>query len=143
MRSRSAPPRSPRPPGEALLVTRAGADAARIEALLARGVRVAEVPAGADRGVDLQAALARLAAEEINELLVEGGPAISGSFIAAGLVDELVLYVAPSLLGDRARRMMELPLLEDLGARWRFDFRDVRRVGPDLRLTLAPSGRGG
>ena len=131
------------PPGEALLLTRAGADAARIEALLARGVRVAEVPAGTDRGVDLQAALARLSAEEINELLVEGGPAISGSFVAAGLVDELVLYVAPSLLGDRARRMVELPLLEDLGARWRFDFRDVRRVGPDLRLTLAPSGRGG
>ena len=68
---------------------------------------------------------------------------MASSFVAAGLVDELVLYLAPSLLGDRARRMIEPPLLEDLGARWRFEFRDVRRVGPDLRLTLAPSGRGG
>jgi len=131
------------PPGEALLLTRPGADAARVEALRVRGVRVVEAPATAERGVDLPAALSLLAAEEVNELLVEGGPVLSGAFIAAGLVDELVMYLAPALLGDRARHMAELPLLEDLGARWRFEFRDVRRVGPDLRLTLAPCRGGG
>jgi diaminohydroxyphosphoribosylaminopyrimidine deaminase/5-amino-6-(5-phosphoribosylamino)uracil reductase len=58
-------------------------------------------------------------------------------------VDELVLYLSPSLLGGGSRRIAELPLLEDLETRWRLAFADVRRVGPDLRLTLAPPAEGG
>lgn len=131
------------PPGEALLLTRADADVARLAQLRARGLRVAGIPGGSEGGLDLRATLALLAAEEVNELLVEGGPVITGAFLAAGLVDEFVFYLSPSLLGGGSRRIAELPLLEDLEARWRFTFADVRRVGPDLRLTLVPSEGGG
>jgi diaminohydroxyphosphoribosylaminopyrimidine deaminase/5-amino-6-(5-phosphoribosylamino)uracil reductase len=131
------------PPGEALLMTRTDVDAQRVTALRARGLRVVQVPGAAPHGLDLHAALARLAAAEVNELLVEGGPVITGAFLAAGLVDELVLYLSPSLLGGGSRRIAELPLLEDLETRWRLAFADVRRVGPDLRLTLAPPAEGG
>jgi diaminohydroxyphosphoribosylaminopyrimidine deaminase/5-amino-6-(5-phosphoribosylamino)uracil reductase len=130
------------PPGQALVLTRTGADPERIAALRARDVRVAEI-AATEHGLDLQAALALLAAFEVNELLVEGGPRIAGAFIAARLVDELVLYLSPSLLGGGARTLARLPEIADLESRWRFGFREVRHVGPDLRLTLVPPERGG
>jgi diaminohydroxyphosphoribosylaminopyrimidine deaminase/5-amino-6-(5-phosphoribosylamino)uracil reductase len=89
--------------------------------------------------VDIAEALQRLAALECNEVLVEAGPTLAGSFVASGLVDEIVLYVAPSLLGDSARAAFALPQpLNSLATAPRFSYHDVRRVGPDLRLTLRP-----
>ena len=89
--------------------------------------------------IDIPAALQRLAALECNEVLVEAGPALAGSFAASGLVDEIVLYVAPTLLGDAARPAFALPQpLRALSERVRFTYHDVRQLGPDLRLTLRP-----
>ncbi|MCW8808460.1 MAG: bifunctional diaminohydroxyphosphoribosylaminopyrimidine deaminase/5-amino-6-(5-phosphoribosylamino)uracil reductase RibD, partial [Rhodanobacter sp.] len=91
-----------------------------------------------DGGLDLGALLALLAARDINELHVEAGPTLCGALFAAGLVDELLLYVAPVFLGDRARPLLFLPPLDDMSRRWGLDVVDRRAVGDDLRLRLRP-----
>ena len=89
--------------------------------------------------VDIETVLQRLAELDCNEILVEAGPRLAGSFVASGLVDEIVLYVAPTLLGETAQPSFALPQpLRALADRARFSFRDVRMVGPDLRVTLRP-----
>ena len=83
--------------------------------------------------------LERLAVLEVNELLVECGPRLAASFLRARLVDELILYVAPTLLGADAPALTALTGLEPgtIDAE-RFVFGDVCRMGADLRLTLTP-----
>jgi diaminohydroxyphosphoribosylaminopyrimidine deaminase/5-amino-6-(5-phosphoribosylamino)uracil reductase len=83
--------------------------------------------------------LRRLAELECNEVLVEGGPRLAGSFVTAGLADEIVVYLAPSVLGHTARPSFELPQpLRSLAERTDYHYRDVRVVGSDVRLTLRP-----
>ena len=89
-------------------------------------------------GLDLQAVLGVLAGRGVNELHVEAGPTLCGALFAAGLVDELLLYVAPVLLGDRARPLMALPPLDDMARRWSLNAMDRRMLGEDLRLRLRP-----
>jgi diaminohydroxyphosphoribosylaminopyrimidine deaminase / 5-amino-6-(5-phosphoribosylamino)uracil reductase len=113
----------------------------RIEALRAQGVEVVLAGTDADRRVNLESALTALGRLEINEVLVECGPVLAGSFLQEGLVDELVLYIAPSLLGDSARGLARLPGLESLARRLQFRFADVRPVGEDLRITAIPTLR--
>jgi diaminohydroxyphosphoribosylaminopyrimidine deaminase/5-amino-6-(5-phosphoribosylamino)uracil reductase len=92
---------------------------------------------------DLARVLALLAEREANEVLVEAGPRLAGSFICEGLADEFVLYLAPHMLGHDSAPLAMLPMLDDLGDRWEFRYTDVRQVGPDLRLTLVPVIREG
>jgi len=97
---------------------------------------------GTDRRVDLERMLSMLAEREINELHVEGGAKLNGALLAAGLVDELLLYVAPSLLGDPARGMFELPSpLGRLADRVPLDVASIDRIGGDWRV-LARISRG-
>lgn len=104
-------------------------------------VRHVRLP-GPDGRVDLVAMLSLLAAEGINELHVEAGAKLNGAMLAAGLVDELLLYLAPSLLGDPSRGMFALPrALSKLAQRVQLDIRDSTRVGDDWRL-LARVARG-
>lgn len=86
--------------------------------------------------VDPRAALSELGRREINEVMLEAGSRLSGAMLARGLVDELVVYMAPDLLGGEAHDMFLIPGLENLGDRRRLSFRDIRMVGRDLRLTL-------
>ncbi len=88
--------------------------------------------------LDLSWILEDLARREINEVWVEAGARLGGALLAGGLVDELILYVAPMLLGHDARPLAVLPELERLDQAPRWQWRDVRRVGGDLRLTLRP-----
>lgn len=88
--------------------------------------------------LDLPAVLAKLAKCEINSVLVECGPTLAGALLRENRVDELVVYLAPSLLGDSARGLASIPGLERLAARIQLQFTDVRRVGPDLRITAVP-----
>ena len=74
----------------------------------------------------------------MNELHVEAGPVLNGALLRAGLADELLLYLAPTLLGDTARGMFELPPLATLSERRALDLRDVRRIGEDLRILARP-----
>jgi diaminohydroxyphosphoribosylaminopyrimidine deaminase/5-amino-6-(5-phosphoribosylamino)uracil reductase len=90
-------------------------------------------------GLDLRDVLALLAARGCNELHVEAGPTLCGALLAQGLADELLIYVAPLLLGDSARPLLHLPALEDMGARWNLKLIDQRLLGQDLRLRLRPA----
>ena len=70
----------------------------------------------------------------INELHVEAGFKLNGSLLREGLVDELLLYLAPSLIGDASRGLFNLPALDDLAEKRTLQWRDVRQVGSDLRV---------
>ena len=85
--------------------------------------------------VDLHALMRELGRREINELHVEAGFKLNGSLLRAGVVDELLLYMAPCLLGP-AQGLARLPVLEQLDHRLSFYFHDIERVGPDVRLRL-------
>ena len=111
----------------------------RMAALRARGVEVALVGTTHQSRVDLSSALATLGSLEINEVLVESGPRLAGALLQAKLVDELVLYVAPSLLGSEARALAQLPGLDRLDQRLQLRFTDARLVGEDLRITAVPA----
>ena len=111
----------------------------RITALRSRGVEVI-VLAGPDGKVDLPAMLRDLGRREINELHVEAGARLTGALMAAGLVDELLLYLAPKLLGS-GRGIAQLPVLEHVVDAQALEFMSVERVGPDLRLLARPPGR--
>ena len=103
------------------------------EALLReRGAEIIMLPNAAGK-VDLSALVQELGRRQINELHVEAGFKLNGSLIAAGCVDELLLYLAPSLLGDAAG-LFDLPAIESLEGRRALSFHDVRQIGPDLRI---------
>jgi diaminohydroxyphosphoribosylaminopyrimidine deaminase/5-amino-6-(5-phosphoribosylamino)uracil reductase len=116
----------------AVLIYGAVDDAPRQAALAAAGAEVTLQP-GPGGKVDLTAMLADLARRCVNELHVEAGHRLNASLLRAGLVDELLVYMAPTLLGD-ARGMADLPALESLDEASRWRFTDVQRIGDDLRL---------
>lgn len=90
-------------------------------------------------GLGLAVVLAELAARGVDEVHVEAGPRLAGAFVAAGLVDELLLYVNPSLIGDTGRPLVELPPLSSLAERARFRLLETQTIGEDLRLCLRPA----
>lgn len=110
-------------------------EAARKRALEVAGALV-EVVADRDGRPDPAAVMTRLAELEMNELLVEAGPSLNGSLLDAGLVDEVVIYLAPTVLGADARAMFATRPLASMAARPGFELVDMRRVGPDCRLTF-------
>ena len=84
--------------------------------------------------IDLAGLMQILADFEINELLVEAGNRLSGAFIREGLVDELIIYLAPHLIGNRAMGMLQLPELTDLSEKYNLKIKDLRMVGKDIRI---------
>ncbi len=102
------------------------------------GVQTLALPQSDDSASEIAAMLSLLAAQEINELLVECGPSFAGALLAAGAVDELVLYLAPSLLGDSARPLAHLPVLQRLEQRIDWDIQDLRMIGGDIRVVATP-----
>ena len=107
-------------------------DASRSAALRQAGHEVIVLPNDSGK-VDLQAMMQELGRREINELHVEAGTRLNGSLLQAGCVDELLLYVAPCLLGP-AQGLASLPELQELSGRLALSFYDLSRVGADLRL---------
>lgn len=97
----------------------------------------------APQGLDLEAVLELLAAREVNEVLVEAGASLAGAFIAAGLVDELWVYLAPCLMGHDGRPLLRLPGLDRMAQRVPLRVKELRPVGDDLRLVLVPAARQG
>jgi diaminohydroxyphosphoribosylaminopyrimidine deaminase/5-amino-6-(5-phosphoribosylamino)uracil reductase len=91
-----------------------------------------------DGRFDLESVLAELGRLGINELQVEAGPALGGALFAAGFVDELLLYIAPVLLGDSGLPLLALPTVSDMAGRWPLRVLDQRQVGDDQRLLLRP-----
>ena len=93
---------------------------------------------GRDNRIDLVLLMMQLAKRQINSVWVEAGAQLAGALLQAGLVDELIVYMAPKLLGDNGRALCELPGLQHLKDAPEFVFSDVRQIGPDLRLRLKP-----
>jgi diaminohydroxyphosphoribosylaminopyrimidine deaminase/5-amino-6-(5-phosphoribosylamino)uracil reductase len=92
-------------------------------------------------GLDLHALLRELAAREVVSVFVEGGPALAGSFVAQGLVDRVVAYLAPALLGS-GRAALGAAGVETIGEIHRLTFDDIAPIGPDLRLIARPTQPG-
>ena len=112
-------------------------DDARIEALQARGAEVLSLPD--ERGkVDLVALMPVLGARGLNEVMVEAGAALAGGLMQRGLVDELLLYQAPVLMGDQARGLLDWPALTSMQQCLPLQLREVRQIGNDIRMILRP-----
>ena len=114
--------------------------AAGAAALRARGATITELPN--DQGkVDLPALLRDLAREGVNELHLEAGHKLNGSFLREGLVDELLLYLAPIMLGQGAQGLSNWGPLQTLADGIPMQFQTVQQVGPDLRVVARIAGR--
>ena len=119
--------------GEGELIFTTTDNKERISALKEAGARPIILPSEKGK-IDLAGLMQILADFEINELLVEAGNRLSGAFIRAGLVDELVIYLAPHLIGNRAMGMLQLPELTDLSEKYNLKIKDLRMVGEDIRI---------
>lgn len=86
--------------------------------------------------IDLVMLMMMLGKQQINSVWVEAGAELAGALLNAGLVDELVVYLAPKLLGSDARGLCQLPGLTALADAPRFNFSEIRQVGPDVCLHL-------
>jgi diaminohydroxyphosphoribosylaminopyrimidine deaminase/5-amino-6-(5-phosphoribosylamino)uracil reductase len=109
-------------------------NASREAKLMAAGAELIHLPAQEGK-VDLQALMRELGRRQINELHVEAGFKLNGSLLRAGIVDELLVYLAPCLLGP-AQGMARLPELQELDQRLSFRFHQMQPVGEDVRLLL-------
>ena len=89
--------------------------------------------------IDVVALMMVLGQQQMNTVWVEAGATLAGQLLQAGIVDELILYIAPKLLGSDARGLCALPGLEHLSQALEFETKDVQQVGPDLRIILQPS----
>jgi diaminohydroxyphosphoribosylaminopyrimidine deaminase/5-amino-6-(5-phosphoribosylamino)uracil reductase len=123
-------------PGRSLILTCAE-DQQKQQALQQAGFEVYQLP-GKDGRLDLHAVMEFLAGQQINEVLVEAGSVLNGALLDEGLVDEYVIYMAPCILGDQGRGLFTLPGLQQMADKKQLKLRDVRQVGPDLKLTFIP-----
>ena len=105
----------------------------RAAALREQGANVIELP-GMSGEVDLTRMMSKLADLEINEVLVEAGSKLNGALVQAGLVDELVMYIAPQLLGDKAQGLLSQPELTQLNQKAELKIQDLRMIGQDIRI---------
>ena len=119
--------------GEGELIFTTTDNKERISALKEVGARPIILPNEKGK-IDLAGLMQILADFEINELLVEAGNRLSSAFIREGLVDELIIYFAPHLIGNRAMGMLQLPELTDLSEKYNLKIKDLRMVGEDIRI---------
>jgi diaminohydroxyphosphoribosylaminopyrimidine deaminase/5-amino-6-(5-phosphoribosylamino)uracil reductase len=110
------------------------ADASHLEEGRADIVRLPRV----DAGLDLDLLLKALSERGVRAILLEGGPTLAGSFLAAGLIDRVVAYIAPVLIGGDGKSALAGPGAPNIADAKRFRLEDVVRIGPDVRLTATP-----
>lgn len=103
------------------------------------GATVISLPKKGGHDIDLVEMCRILATDyEVNELLLETGATLSGSLLRAGLIDEIIIYMAPTLMGNNARGLFNLPELQMMDQRLHVDIKDIRAVGCDWRITAIP-----
>ena len=120
-------------PGKTLLITGV-ADADKTARLTRKGVEVVTLPLKDER-LDLPAVLQYLGTLEMNAVHLEAGATLCGALLQAALIDELVIYMAPHLMGNAARGLFVLPGLERMEQRIQLSINDIRAVGEDWRIT--------
>ena len=118
-------------PGDTLVCCTQGRDGANLERA---GAQVQEFGAHGE-GVNVFEVLAALAEREVNDVLVEAGPRLSGYLVEKELVDELVIYLAPHIMGSQTRGMFDTPHWLALADRKAVEVIDLRRVGDDMKIT--------
>lgn len=91
-----------------------------------------------DGHVNLNELMTELAKRDVNEVMVEAGSRLNGALLQAGLIDELVIYMAPKLMGDSAKGLFHLPSLETMADNINLTIKDIRAVGKDWRITAIP-----
>ena len=123
--------------GGGVLVACAIDDAARSAALRQRGAEVLCLP-NPEGKVDLPELMMELGRRGINEVHVEGGSRLNGALLVAGLVDEFLIYLAPCLIGHAARGIFDMLALESLADKAQLSIRDLRMLGPDVRILARP-----
>ncbi|HKA42418.1 MAG TPA: bifunctional diaminohydroxyphosphoribosylaminopyrimidine deaminase/5-amino-6-(5-phosphoribosylamino)uracil reductase RibD [Burkholderiales bacterium] len=119
--------------GGGVLIAAAQEHREKIRALRDQQAEVVVLPNSSGK-VELPDLFCELARRGMNEVHVEAGYKLNGSLLGEGMVDELVLYVAPSIIGDAARGMFNLPELTELSGRRNLEIRDLRMIGDDVRL---------
>lgn len=119
--------------GGSVLIAGAVDDAEKAARLRSTGAEVLILPNAAGK-VELRDLLEELARRGINEVHAEAGFKLNGSLLREGLVDELLLYLAPCLIGHEASGLFNLPELTDLDGKRRLQIRDLRQIGEDIRL---------
>jgi diaminohydroxyphosphoribosylaminopyrimidine deaminase/5-amino-6-(5-phosphoribosylamino)uracil reductase len=123
-------------PGPTLIVC-SDEDPVHGAALEAAGAQVVILPGDRHR-LDLHEVLQFLASQEINEVLLESGATLAGGMLKQGLIDEMIIYQAPHLMGDSGRGLFSLPGIQQMSQRIGLRLTDLRRIGPDIRITAVP-----
>lgn len=124
-------------PGRSVVVT-CSQDENRIDMLQQQGAEVYCVTQRHGR-VALSAVMDLLGRLQLNEVLTEAGPTLSGALLAENLVDEWLIYLSTDILGDKGRGLFSLPGLEKMADKKQLSLCDIRQIGPDIRLTLKPA----
>jgi diaminohydroxyphosphoribosylaminopyrimidine deaminase/5-amino-6-(5-phosphoribosylamino)uracil reductase len=124
-------------PGRSLILTYSE-DAAKQRDLKHAGFEVQRLPDTNGR-LDLPEVMRFLAAQQINEVLVEAGAILNGALLAANLLDEIIIYMSSSIIGDQGRGLCHLPEMLTMADKKELQLLDVRQVGRDLRLVLKPA----
>ncbi len=107
--------------------------------LTAMGAEIKAVQTDQHNRLDLTAIFKQLALEyEINEVLLETGATLAGNALEHQLIDEMVIYIAPHIMGDQARGLFHLPALNQMHDRMALKFIDIRFIGENIRLTARP-----
>jgi len=120
--------------GNTLIIT-ANTDDSAIDNFREKSVEIFHCPTQGGR-INLQEVMLELGRREMNTILLEAGSQLSGSMLEQGLVDEIIVYMAPDLMGCDARDMFKIPGLECMSDKLKLQYKDVVMVGRDLRLTL-------
>lgn len=125
--------------GEIMILSCLNTGHDRAIALKQKGANIVQIESDNGR-LSLQKVMETLAAMAIGEVHVEAGRTLTGQLIGKNLADEIVIYFAPAILGDRARGMFDIPELVDLEQQKKMQWRDTRMIGKDLRLTMRLCG---
>lgn len=124
-------------PGRSLILT-CNNDKARQQALRLNGYEVHTFPPNSEGRLDLHTVMTFLAAQQINEVLVEAGALLNGALLDACLIDELIIFMAPCVLGDRGHGLFHLPNISTMAEKKVFSLVQTRSIGGDLRIMLKP-----
>jgi len=103
--------------------------------LISRGIEVVALAGAGEKGIDLAAVMRLLADRECNEILVECGARLAGALISNKLLDELIIYMGPKFLGHNGLPLLKLPEFSVMDQVVGLEFREVRQVGEDLKIT--------
>ena len=123
-------------PGRTIVCT-TQQDKVKVDELIKAGAEVVQLPEDNGR-VSIDALMDYLVEEQVNEVMIEAGATLNGALLQAGRVDEIVIYMAPLLMGDDARSLFALPGLSQMKDRVSLTISDVRAIGKDWRITARP-----